>query len=254
VPARESGFLKELKVELNQTVSAGELLAALDDDLAASDLRLAKLMHTFAVQEAMDDETIKYRQRALERAEQVLAKHLAISNSVSESEIRDYEFAVVVAKHELAEAQKSKRMAEYQLQRSREAVTSAESRLAHRNIEAPMAGIVTDVKVHAGQAVEAGQPLFEIRNLEVLTVDRLIPIEQIPLSRIVGAEVRVDVVRGAGPVKRLSGTITSYDPEVSSQGLVRIHARVTNIRDNGAWVLLDRDIVTMHIAMGRAGD
>jgi hypothetical protein len=69
------------------------------------------------------------------------------------------------------------------------------------------------------------------------------------VADMIGAEVRVDVEQSDGSPVRLSGEITSYDPEVSSQGLVRVHARVKNVRRGNDWVLLPGREVSMHVAM-----
>lgn len=247
VPAIEQGIVKSIAVELNQEIAAGEIVAELDTELAHMELEAAQLEYSIAAELAKDESTIEYRRFALEQAEHELANYRAISSSVSESEIRRLKLAVDLAKLELIRSEKSKKAAESQALVRRAAVEVAKLRLKRRQVMTQQSGIVTKLKVSLGQSVEAGQPLMEIRNLEYLLVDRLISIHDFDLTKLVGAAVRVEVPLADGSITRLAGKVTSYDPEVSSQGLVRMHARVQNIQRDSHWVLLPGREVTMYL-------
>lgn len=250
IPAQERGFLKTLTVELNQSVATGELLAELDTDLAELELQVAQLEHARAEELARDESDIRFQQIALQQVEEELASHRSISNSVSESEIRRLTLGVEQAKLALVRATHvhSRALSEVKLKAA--AVEVAQLRLARRRIVAPRSGVVTAIKIHPGQSLEAGQTILEIDDLEQLVIDRLIPIAQINVADLVGREVRVDLEKAEGAMLRLVGHVTSYDPHVSSAGLVRVHARVKNIQQDGHWVLLPGREVTMYVAQG----
>ncbi len=248
IPAQERGFLKSLGVELNQPVAADELLAELDTELAELDLRVAKLEQLRAEELARDDADVKLQEIALQQVEEELRSNRSISNSVSESEIRRLTLGVEQAKVALIRAGhvRSRALSDAKLKGA--AVEAAELRLQRRRIVAPRAGVVTAIRVHPGQSLEAGQTIMEIEDLEHLIIDRLVPIAQVNAADLVGAEVRVDVPQPQSEAARLAGEITSYDPRVSSGGLVRVHARVKNVQRDGHWVLLPGREVTMHVA------
>ena len=253
IPAQERGFLKRLNVQLNQSVDGDQLLAELDTDLAELELRMAKLEHARAEELASDDADVKLQQLALRQVEAELASHRAISNSVSESEIRRLELNVEQAKVGVIRASHARSRALSEVKLKAASVEVAEMRLARRRILAPRSGVVTTLKVHPGQSVEAGQTILEIEDLELLVVDRLVPIAQVNVSELVGCEVRVDMLQADGQTVRLSGKVTSYDPRVSPSGLVRMHARINNVQRQGNWVLLPGSEVTMHVAQPASG-
>jgi multidrug efflux pump subunit AcrA (membrane-fusion protein) len=250
IPALDRGFLKVLHVELNQTITASQLLAELDTDLVELELRLARLEYTQASELAMDDEVVNFHQKALEKVEVDLASYLKLGKSASESEIREKTFDVVQATYALQIAKNEKRRAAAEVKRKAGAVEAAELRLTRRRIVAPEGGVVTAIKVNQGQAVESGQPILEIENLEYVLIDCFIPIQQLRAENLNGSEVRVDVGASTATPLRLSGKITSHDQRVSAGGTVRAHARVKNIKRDSIWALLPGDEVTMYVAKG----
>jgi multidrug resistance efflux pump len=129
-------------------------------------------------------------------------------------------------------------------------VEAAEIRLSRRRIVAPQGGVVTAIKVNQGQAVESGQPILEIENLEYVLIDCFIPVQQLRAGNLIGSEVRVDVESSTDTPLRLSGKITSHDQRVSAGGTVRAHARVKNLKRDSIWALLPGDEVTMYVAKG----
>lgn len=252
IPSQERGILKLLAVELNQAVVADEVLAELDTDMAELDLRVARLEQLRAEEMAKDDADVKLQEIALQQVEEELRSYRSISNSVSESEIRRLSLGVEQAKVAVIRAGHVRNRAISDAKLKAAAVEAAQLRLLRRRIIAPCNGVVTAIKTHPGQSIEAGQTVMEIEVLERLVIDRLIPIEQVNAAELVGAEVRVDVPIPGGESVRLAGEVTSCDPRVSSGGLVRVHARVKNVTREGHWVLLPGREVTMHVASGGA--
>ncbi len=248
VPTQEGGILEKLNVELNQPVVAGAVLAELETQMARWDLLRAQQELSAAANLEFQDASIVTERATLKYAEDKLSSYRAIGESASEGELHDRTWAVEQAKHRFMQAQDNKRRAIHDRDLKEIAVKVAELRLARRQITAPLAGIVMNLKVHAGQSLEAGQPLLQVMSLDTLIIDRLVPLDQVNLAELVGAEVRVDVAQADGPAVRLSGQVVSYDPEVSSGGKVRLHARVKNLKRGNDWILLHHNEVTMHVA------
>jgi len=250
IPALDRGFLKVLHVELNQTITASQLLAELDTDLTQLELRMARLEQEQASKRALDDSEVKYHQRALQKVEEELASYRSISKSVSESEIRRLNLEVEQAKLALIRVEQAQLRAAVEAKHKALLVEAAEIRFSRRRIVAPLGGVVTAIKVNQGQAVESGQPILEIENLEYVLIDCFIPVQQLRVGNLIDSEVRVDVESSTGTPLRLSGKITSHDQRVSAGGTVRAHARVKNLKRDSIWAVLPGDEVTMYVAKG----
>lgn len=251
VPTQERGFLRSLMVELNHPVTANQVLAELDTDLAVLELELAKIEYDQAKVVASSDSGIKLQEATVQYVEEELANHRSISNSVSESELRRLTLKKEEALYSLNRAKEAHQLAQGEEKLKAAAVEVAKHRLARRRILAPSSGEVTAIKIESGQSVEAGQTVLEIEDLENLTISPLIPIRQFYVGDLDGADVRVDVPQPEAAPVRLSGQITSYEPQVTSGGLVRIHAQVKNVQRNGVWVLLPGDEVIMHVSKAK---
>jgi multidrug efflux pump subunit AcrA (membrane-fusion protein) len=251
VPALESGVLEKVEIELNAPVKAGQTLARLDEELALMEVKLAQLQHQAAVELANDDSSVKFAKVALNAAKEELENNSAIKASVSGSELRRLTLAVGSAEVNLQRAELALKRAAVEAELKAATVQAASLRNSRRRIVSPLDGIVTAVHLHQGQWVEAGKPVALVADLEHLLVDCLIPIEKVDRKRIVGLEVRVETVQpspGSAPL-RLAGRISSYDPQVSSQGLVRVHARIQNARQGEHWLLLPGMNVKLEVAV-----
>jgi multidrug efflux pump subunit AcrA (membrane-fusion protein) len=251
VPALESGVIEKLEVELNAVVRVGQPLAQLDQQLVGMELQLARLQHKLARELAEDDSDVKFYKLALSETQQELDNYRAIRSSVSENEMRRITLGVGKAQLNLLRAEQALKHAGLEAELKGAAVQAAEQRVVRRTVKAPLAGVVTEIHLHAGQWAEAGRPICRVASMEQLLVDCLVPLEKVDLRRVVGLEVRVQAEQlgvGAEPV-RLAGRILSYDPEVSSQGLVRVHARIQNVEQAGHWLLLPGMNVTLEIAV-----
>ncbi len=253
VPALESGVLEKVQVELNSKVTAGQSIAMLDEELALLEVKLAKVQYDEAVDLAADDGQLKLARNALKKEQIEFDSLSAIQKSVAASELRAQDLKVKFAELNVQKAERELKRLAIAVEAKAAAMQVANLRLNRRRITATSNGIVTAVHLQTGQWVEAGKPICTIADVEHLLVDCLIPIEKVDLKRIVGLEVRVSAEHTASDVKetpiRLAGKITSYDPQVSSQGMVRIHAKIQNARQGEHWLLLPGMEVRLEVAV-----
>lgn len=251
VPARHSGIVESVAVERNASVKRGQLLIRLESEEAATALDSAKENHAYALDAAADDGDVKLRQLALDQAKEELASHVEISKSVSASELRKHKLNVAAAEVAVANAQRALKRQAIQARMAASAVESASAKLANHDVHAPTDGIVTDVLVRQGEAVEFGKPVMEISDMRQLQVDCLIPIEKTDLKKLVGLEVRVESNHrtASGSPIRLGGKITSYDPKLTAHGEVRVHCRIQNVQQAGHWLLLPEMNVRVEVAV-----
>lgn len=253
VPTLESGVLGKVEVELNATVKAGQPIARLDDELAKLDLKIASLQHQAALETSKDSSDVEFLRVALREAQQELEDHRSIKSSVAAMEIRRLSLAAGRAELAVIRAEQSLKRAAIDVELKAAGVQAATMKLNRRQIVSPLNGIVTTIHVHQGQSVDAGKSIAVVADLEHLLVDCLVPIQKIDLKRIVGLEVRVESEQPTlgGKSIRLTGKIASYDPHVSSQGLVRVHAKIQNSRQGEHWELLPGMTVKLEVALPR---
>lgn len=250
VPAIDSGVLESIAIDLNAYVTRGQVLSRLESGLAKMETRIAQLQYASATELASDQSNVKYHELALKEAEEELANYKSLGKSVTQTELRRMSLAVARAELAVQRSQQEKQQATLDAQLKKAALEASEMRLARRQILSPAAGVVTTVFRHAGEWVEAGQPVLKIADLENLQIDCLVHIQKIDLRRIKDMTVRVQADQTTGTPVRLAGKINSYDPEVSSQGFVRLHAKVQNRQQDGHWQLLPGMTVRVQIAQG----
>lgn len=249
VPALESGILTELLVKENDSVMIDTPIARLDSEIAEMDLQVLHLQYKFAQYQATNNMTIDFYEFALREAQERLRRYQAVYESVRGQDIKDLELAVEKARVSLDQARQQRQEAIVEAELRAGSIRAAQMRLDRRKLKAPISGVVTEVVKHSGQWVEVGEPILRIQDLEKLVVELRIPLKQFNLAKIQGTPVRVNAQGLNGKSVWLNGTIASYDHSVSSQGLVRVHAQVNNIQQDGHWLILPGIEVTLKLAI-----
>ncbi|QDV23508.1 efflux RND transporter periplasmic adaptor subunit [Aureliella helgolandensis] len=247
IPALESGVVESLPIKLNQSVTSGAVVAQLDSELAQLELRLAKLQHAAAMNLAQDNSDVDFHLVALQETQEELSSYEKISTSVSDSEIRRKTMEVGKARLALLRTQQALSRAGLESEMKSAGVEAAQKRLERRRVESPIDGVVAAIHMHAGQWVQAGQPIVRVENMSQLIADALVPIGDVDLSTIVGSEVRACMTTPEGELQ-FKGRVTSFDHKVSGQGLVRIHSRIENVQKAGQWQVLPGMTIDLLVA------
>jgi len=140
-----SGIVTQLAVKVGQSVTAGDLLFALDDREAQAELAVRKADLDKAKTE------VKIAQANLQDADSVhrLAAAVTDKRAVSGEELLRRSNAVAIAKSQLAGAMAS-------VKQAAAAVGAVQSTLARLQVRAPMSGQVLQVNVRPGEFVQAG--------------------------------------------------------------------------------------------------
>ncbi len=250
VPVQEAGVLATIAVKINDVVDANQQLAELDSSDAEREFEQRQREYATAYDLARDELDIKYHENLLQAAALQLEKFEALgnSNSVNELEISQRKLTTEGARISLHRAEKAKDRATLDALRLQVAVKMAEARLHRTSVKASLAGVVTEIFQHPGEWVQVGQPLLTITDLKHLVVHAHVPVDQIDRARLIGAKVRIESTTDQGAAIRLAGIVTSYDPRVTSSGLLRIHAQVLNVMSDGHWQLLPGKPIVLHLA------
>ncbi len=185
---RVPGKVAQRKVEVGQTVRAGDVLAVLDD----ADYRLA----VDAAQQALLSATAQARQAESDRVRlEVLKQDGSVSRADDE---RAHSAAVTAKAAQEAEARK---------------LELARNRLAYTVLRASQAGVVTAVRFEAGQVVAEGLPVVAIAgsNEPEIVVD-------IPEDHLAGFEgARFRAFLASAPDKSFDATLRELSPQAASQ-------------------------------------
>lgn len=158
VAAEEAGRVESVAVEAGDRVTAGQVLAKLDDSLAR--LALARAQAELASRQGQLDE----RRAELDRAVRELSRYSGLAERVaSESLIDEWRMNEKTATSKLAQS-------EADVKRAQADLGEAQRRLDRLTIKAPFAGRVVSKRTEAGAWANPGSPVAEVLatdNLEV---------------------------------------------------------------------------------------
>jgi membrane fusion protein, multidrug efflux system len=184
VRAQVGGAVLQVSAEKGQAVSAGQVLARIDD----AALRDAVLSAQSAVRSAQNG--VQVAARDAERS-----GTLEAAGAVS---TRDLE----LSRNTLANAQS-------QLANARAQLANAQEQLSRTTVRAPIGGIVSDRPVSAGDVVQPGAALFTVVDPASMRLEATVPAQELANVRV-GAPVRFTVTGYPGQTFR--GTIRRINP------------------------------------------
>ena len=201
VRAEVAGTVLETKVEQGQAVSRGAVLARLEDTAIRDAWQSAQL----AVRTA--ESSLELARRNLERS-----RSLSAAGAIAEREVETATWNVTNAEAALADAKARYATAERQYQRT--------------IIRAPIAGIVSERAVSAGDVVQVGAQLVTIIDPSSMRLEATVPVAQ--LAEIETGAAVVFSVAGYGD-QRFTGKVDRINPAVDpGTGQVRIYVRIPN--------------------------
>jgi len=201
VRAEVPGAVMQTYAEAGQRVSAGAILARLDDT-AIRDQALSARAGVATAQNAYD-----IAKRELERAEALVK-------------------AGAIAERDLERARNGALAAETQLANARAIDASARKQQSKTQIVAPFAGVISDRQVNAGDVVSPGAALFTVVDPSTMRLEASVPAQELALIRV-GLPVEFSV--SGYPTQRFTGRVTRVNPTadpVTRQ--VRIIATIPN--------------------------
>ncbi len=251
LPSQETGILTAVQVRPGQEIEAGQRIATLDDATVRMEETIAMFEARMAREMAIDNTDIRFAEAVVQESKIALDAYREIEarGSASEAEMRSKILTVEQAELKLQHAKVAQKQLEVKNLLAGTRSQAIHDRLQRYQILTPFAGMVTTVDKHQGEWVQAGQSIASIVRLDELRVDSYIAMQLSHPSKLIGKSVSVSVqIDGPEtPSLRLGGRITHYDPDVTSDGKVRIHATVQNARHNGFWQLLPGMSVSMNI-------
>ena len=242
-----AGRVREVLADEGQQVTAGQVLARLDDREARTELRQAQVLtedrrvqHQLA---KLEVEAAKQRvsQARIER-DQAKSQHdrnLQIDpDLVSEQEIEDSGYLLAAAEEAVQVLVVQQQKAELEVAAARNAIDEFEARveaqqiqLDEHEIKAPFDGVIAERSIRGGETIGASTSLFVVVDQDDLVSYLHRP--QRELATIRGAK-EVTFVADAVPDREFRAAIDVISPVIDSQtGSFRIRIRVHRDDDLG---------------------
>ena len=214
VAAPEMGRVISLEVREGHRVSAGRLLARLDEDVLNALLKIAKAdMESAGRLEAAQAE-LRMHQESLEKLEELLQRNHATQREVDRAR----------AQKEMAEARVKAAHEELAVKALEFERTQAQ--LAQRRVFSPIDGVVTRVYKDAGEFVSPNDPIL----VKVVQLDPLLIVFSVPVAeaRKLAAEATVHV-RIESAEEPVEGVVEFVSPMGDAQsGTMRVSVRIPN--------------------------
>lgn len=234
VPAQEPGVLAELHVKEGDLVEKDQVLAVQQQDLAKIDEQLARIDYEIARLQSENDVDRRFAKKSLEVAEAELARlREAIETypkSVSQTELERQDLVVQRSVLAIEQAERDLAVAELTKQLKEQTLRTAQTRLEHRTIRAPLAGMVVELMKQPGEWLNPGDELLRIIKLDRLRVEALVDGRRYG-AELLGKPVTLEVeLPPGGRTGRFVGTVVFVSPELNPvSNEARIWAEVDNV-------------------------
>ncbi|MDX1944967.1 MAG: HlyD family efflux transporter periplasmic adaptor subunit [Pirellulaceae bacterium] len=251
VPALEAGALTSLVVTEGQFVTAGQLLARIDDRQPKVDKLAAELERDAALAKAADDIEVRFSEAALQVAVAELQRAVAIDakspGGVTQQEIQKLRLAKHRDELQIDRSKLEMRIAKMNADVHQAAVQKSDDALARRQIVSPIDGIVVTVFHERGEWLNAGEPVLQVVRIDRLRVEGFLNASEFSPGEIAGRAVTVEVPLTGGKIGRFAGQIVFVSPLVQAGNKYRVRAEVENRSENGHPILRPGMSATMTV-------
>jgi macrolide-specific efflux system membrane fusion protein len=233
VPAQEGGVIVSINVRKGQFVRKGEVVAQIDDTIPQAEKKKAAAERDAAQEKANSNVNINYStaaagvaQYTYERNKQAYDK---VPNSVAYVEVKRLELDWERAKFQIEQAHIDQRVDKLTANAKGAEVDAAEESIRHRQIKAPLDGIVVDITPHEGEWVKPGDTVMHIVRLDRLQVEGYLKASQYAATDILDRKVVVSISLAHHPEPvQFAGQVVFVSPIVEASGEYRVLAEVDN--------------------------
>jgi multidrug resistance efflux pump len=253
VPAREAGPLMNVTVAEGQYVTAGQLLAQIDDQQSQIDKLAAELERDAALAKSQDDIEVRYAEAAFAVASAELERAVSIDRKspggVTQQEIQKLQLAKHRDELQIERSKLERRVAKMNADVHQAAVKSATYAVARRQIVSPLAGVVVNILHEKGEWVAAGEAVLQVVRIDRLRVEGFLNSTEVGPEEITGRPVSVEVQLVGGRTAKFVGDVVFVSPLVQAGDKYRVRAEVENRTENGSPLLRPGMTATMNIGL-----
>ncbi len=251
VPAREAGALATIDIVEGEFVSAGQLLATIDDRQPKLAKVAAELERDAALTKAEDDIEVRFSEAALAVAAADLQRALAIEakspGGVAEQEIQKLRLAKHRDELQIDRSKLEMRVAKMNADVHQASVQAADDAVARRQIVSPIDGVVVTLFHERGEWVNAGEAVLQVIRIDRLRVEGFLSASEHAPEDVAGRPVSVDVPLAGNRTARFAGQVVYISPIVQAGGKYRVRAEVANKSEHGHPILRPGMAATMTI-------
>jgi multidrug efflux pump subunit AcrA (membrane-fusion protein) len=251
--AGEAGLLVEVSVKPGDRVTAGQVIARINDDQPQMTKLRAKAEHDQAIAKAESDVDVRYSQKAQAVAQKASEKaeqsHRAVPGSVTDVERDRLRLEWEKSGLQIEQAQLERKLADLAAKVKEAEVETAEIEIRRRLVTSPLDGEVVDVQGNQGEWMQVAAPLAHIVRTDKLRVEGYVDAAKWNPDQVRGRPVTVVVPLANGRTETVEGRISFVSPLVESGGDYRVFAEVPNRKLPGSeeWLLRAGQTATMTI-------
>lgn len=218
VSPRASGLqIQSVRVREGDRVTAGQVLAVLDDSVLQAELEQAQAQVSAArAQVSQAKAQAAQAQASLAEARENFSRYAALFDrgAISAEELTSRRTQVATAEQTVRSEVAAIQSAEATVRSEQAAVTRLTTQLDQTQVFAPASGMIAEKTATVGDTANAGTPLFKLISGDQLELAVKIP--QTQLSQMnVGATVQI--TSDADAALQLEGSVLSIDPTVDPQ-------------------------------------
>lgn len=249
IPAQESAVIQEILVKKNDYVEIKQPLGRQDTTIAELEKSVSGLQAQVAASEALDTSDVRLAQSILEEMKLQESNYTVMhqKNTASDSDLKQRQLATEQARVKLTQTEAAAKQRELRSKLAQSALILNQRKVERLIFTATIPGIVTEVDHRAGEWVPAGERIFKIVRMDELMVDCFIDIDRIDPAKLLEQPVKITLNQRGASERLFVGRISSFDPEVSATGIVRVHAIVQNQKNGDQWTLLPGMSVSMQM-------
>lgn len=258
VSVQEAGLITALEVREGMTLESGAVVGHVDDGRARMEKLISEAAYHAAERKAQNDVEILHAEDASKVAEYEYRASLLANekspNAVAQVKLNELALAYQKANRQIELAKHNREINRLEAEAKRVEVEAAEDQVRRRRITAPMSGQITEVPVHVGQWVQPGDVVFRLVRLDRLSVDGILSAADYAPSDVLNRPVTIDTTLARGRRMQFSGKVTFVHPEIDHRGKFRIKAEITNVAENGQFLLFPGAEVDMTLRLDVAPD
>ena len=233
VPVREPGILIKLNVKMGDFVTAGQVIAQIDDELFVFNQQIGELEFQHAALSSTNDVNKRFAEKSkevslavLERSKQAVAR---FDKSISKSELEKLRLESERDGLAFEQAELELKLAKLQEELKSKELGVSKLKLAYRTITAPYDGMVVETFPQEGEWVNAGEPVLRIIDLDTMRVEAMVDARKYDAS-LVGKKITFTAKLPAGDdTESFDGVIDFVSPEIEPlNDAIIIRAEIRN--------------------------
>ena len=258
IAAQEPGVLTEMHVREGSEVKAGDKLAQINDSKARVSKKVAEAELAVAMEEATNDISVRYADKAKDVALFDFQAHLEANKqapgSTPKAEMMKLKLTYEKGVLEVDKARLEFDVAKLTAKVKEASVEVADDDIHRRRVDSPIDAVVIEVARHEGEWVNPGDRILRIVRMKTVRVEGLLRIGDVSPTQVVDRPVTVvATLTGNRPIE-FNGRIVFVAPELVAGDKYRVVAEVENREERGAWLLMPGMKAVMKVDAGIAGE